>query len=67
MDIKYEVGTTAGKVWHVLDDEGPQTLVQIKKKVDGASELVTLALGWLVREDKVEITEEKRSFRVQLK
>ncbi len=67
MDIKYQVGTTAGEVWRVLNDGRPQTLAQIKKKVNGASDLVTLALGWLAREDRVEITEEKRNFRVQLK
>jgi hypothetical protein len=27
----------------------------------------TFALGWLAREDKIEITSDKRSFRIQLK
>ncbi len=67
MDIKNQVGETAGKVWHVLNDQGPQTVVQLKKKLDGDSELLTFAIGWLAREDKVEITPEKKSIRVQLK
>jgi len=61
------VGNTAGKVWHLLDDQGPQTLAQIKKKLGGSGEVVGFALGWLAREDKVDITHEKKSFKVALK
>ena len=67
MEIILEVGETAGKIWHLLNDEGPQTLAQIKKRVNGSSELASLALGWLAREDKVEIRLEKKSYKVALK
>ncbi len=67
MDIKYEVGETAGKVWHVLSDQGPQTLAQLKKKVDGKGDVLDFAIGWLAREDKVEITQEKKALRLQVK
>jgi len=33
----------------------------------GESPLFDWAIGWLAREDKIAITPEKRSFRVQLK
>jgi len=67
LDINLEVGATAGKIWHLLNDEGPQTLAQIKKRVNGSSELASLALGWLAREDKVEIRQEKKIYKVALK
>jgi len=67
MDVNSQVGETAGKVWHVLSTAGPQTLAQLKKKVDGSGELLGFGLGWLAREDKVEIIPEKKTFRVQLK
>ncbi len=67
MESKMEVGETAGKIWHLLDQEGPQTLTQLRKKLNGSSELVGLALGWLAREDKVEITQEKKKLSVALK
>jgi len=67
MDIKSQVGETAGKVWNLLNDEGPQTLAQLKKKLNGSSEVLPFAIGWLAREDKVEITPEKKTLRVQLK
>lgn len=67
MDVKNEVDETAGKVWHLLDHDGPQTLTQLKKQATVASELLHFAIGWLAREDKVDIVQEKKSFRVQLK
>ncbi len=67
MDIKDQVGETAGKVWRVLNSHGPQTLAQLKKKVKEPSDVLLLAVGWLAREDKVDISLEKKSFRVQLK
>jgi winged helix-turn-helix protein DUF2582 len=67
MGMNGQVGETAGKVWHALSSAGPQTLAQLKKKVNGSSELLSFALGWLAREDKIEIIPDKKNFRVQLK
>jgi hypothetical protein len=67
VEMKENVGVTAGKVWHMLNDSGPQTLAQLKKKLNGSGELVGFALGWLAREDKIEIAQEKKSFKVALK
>jgi len=67
VDIIPEIGETAGKVWQLLNSEGPQTLAQIKKELNSTGELVSLALGWLAREDKVEIRQEKKSYKVSLK
>jgi len=62
-----QVGVTAGKVWHTLSDLGPQTLAQLKKRLNGTGELLGFALGWLAREDKIEIIQEKKNFKVALK
>ncbi|MGD0224525.1 MAG: winged helix-turn-helix domain-containing protein [Terriglobia bacterium] len=67
METNEQVGVTAGKVWHMLDEFGPQTLAQLKKRLNGSGELVGFALGWLAREDKVEISLDKKSFKVALK
>ncbi len=67
MDIKGQVGETAGDVWRVLHSHGPQTLAQIKRELDVTSQLLNFAVGWLAREDKIDITQEQKSFRVQLK
>ena len=67
VEINGQVGEVAGKVWHLLNDNGPQTLTQIKKKFNGSSELVAFALGWLAREEKVDISQEKKNLRVALR
>jgi Winged helix-turn-helix domain (DUF2582) len=67
MEIKAAVGETAGKIYQALSSGGPQTVSQLKKKVDGSGELVNFALGWLAREDKIEMVQEKKNIHVQLK
>ena len=67
LELKEQVGTTAGKVWQILSDSGPQTVAQLKKRLNGSSELVGFALGWLAREDKIDISQEKKSLKVVLK
>jgi len=67
MEINGQVGETAGRIWHLLNDEGPQTFPQLKKKLNGSGELVGFALGWLAREDKIDISQEKKNFTVALR
>jgi len=67
VEIKDKVGDTAGEVWRILNDSGPQTVVQLKKKLNGTGEVLNFALGWLAREDKIDITVEKKNFKVSLK
>ena len=67
MEINEQVGETAGKIWHLLNEEGPQTLKQLKKRVDASGELASFAVGWLAREGKVGITQEKKTVTIVLK
>jgi hypothetical protein len=67
MDIQSDIGGTAGKVWQALSDEGPHTVVQLKKKLKVSNELLFFALGWLAREDKIDMVPAKSGFRVQLR
>ena len=64
---KDQVGDAAGQVWRLLDQGGPQSLAQLKKKLNGGSELLGFAVGWLAREDKLEILKEKKSIVLRLK
>ena len=61
-----QIGETAGHVWHVLDQHGPMSLARLVKEADAQRDIVTLAVGWLAREDKVEIEETKRGRIVSL-
>lgn len=62
-----EIGETAGLVWHLLDKSGPTTLAKLVKTADKPRDLVMQALGWLAREEKIEIHEERRSRIVSLR
>ena len=62
-----EIGTEAAVIWQALDGKGALSLPQLKKEVKGKSPLFEWAIGWLAREDKIVITREKRSFRVELR
>ena len=65
--MQQEIGSAAGMIWHTLDAKGELSLAQLKKEVNGKTPVFDWAVGWLAREDKLVITQEKRSFRIQLK
>ena len=62
-----EIGKVAGAIWRALETNGQMTLAKLKKEVDSGPSLFDWAIGWLAREDKIELTFEKRTFRVCLK
>ncbi len=62
-----DIGETAGRVWEVLDREGPLTLAKLVKAIDRPRDMSMQAVGWLAREGKVDITVERRSRVVTLR
>ena len=64
--MQEEIGSAAGMIWHTLDAKGELSLAQLKREVDGKTPIFDWAIGWLSREDKVVITQEKRSFCIRL-
>jgi hypothetical protein len=65
--MQAEIGSTAGVIWHALNDKGELSLPRLKKNIKGKSPVFDWAVGWLAREDRIVITREKRSFLVRLK
>jgi predicted ArsR family transcriptional regulator len=61
------IGATAGKVWHFLEEHGPISVTGLAQELEVPRDLVMQAIGWLAREDKVEITEEGRTKTIYLK
>jgi hypothetical protein len=62
-----KIGETAGDVWRHLEIQGPTSLTAIAVELGQPRDLVMLALGWLAREDKIDIVEESRKRTVSLK
>lgn len=62
------VGTLAGAVWTALNEKGALNSKDLKKfaKIKSDKDLY-LALGWLLREDKVVVAEADKVMTVTLK
>lgn len=60
------IGDAAGKIWQYLNTNGESTLASIKKDLELKPEQVTMSLGWLAREGKVEMKKSGTSVKIQL-
>lgn len=61
------IGDLAGKVWTTLSTGAAMTPAQVAKATGENEKLICMAIGWLAREDKLEITKAKASLKVALK
>ncbi len=61
------IGEVAGGVYRHLEVEGPTSLSKLVKEIDAPRDIVMQSLGWLAREDKINIDEESRSKIVSLR
>ena len=61
-----QIGETAGEIWHKLESNGPVSVSRLVKDLDKPRDIVMQALGWLAREEKIEIHETNRSRQVSL-
>lgn len=62
------IGTNAGAIWTVLSENGAMNTKDLKKvaKIKTDKDLY-LAMGWLLREDKINVTEADKVITVELK
>lgn len=66
--LQEKAGELAGKVWNALSENGPLAGKDLKKvtKIRSDKDLY-MALGWLLREDKIEASETEKDITVALK
>ncbi len=64
--MQEEIGTTAGAIWQALHTHGELSLTQLKNLTKAKPPLFDWAIGWLARENKISLTQQKRSIRVRL-
>jgi hypothetical protein len=67
VSCNFQIGETAGTVWHVLNEQGPLSMAKLAKAVDAPRDLVLQAIGWLAREDKIDIEESGRGRIISLR
>lgn len=52
-----EIGVVAGGILNLLEDKNqPLTINEIKLYIDAPADLVTMALGWLIREKFIRVS-----------
>jgi hypothetical protein len=66
LTVPEEIGFTAGKIWHALRDK-ELSLSKLKTATKAQPNLLMMGLGWLAREDKVEISKNKKTYSIRLK
>ena len=61
------IAQSAGKIWHYLDENGEVSLAKMKKDLDLKGNFTEMGLGWLAREDKVNIERRGTQTKVSLR
>jgi hypothetical protein len=59
-NLETVIGSTAGKVYKILDIWEQADLNTMSRLSDQSDEDIYTALGWLAREDKIKVDEEKK-------
>lgn len=62
-----KIGQTAGLVWNFLHSHGESSLSSLEKGVEAPKAMITMAVGWLAREGKIDVKDEKRAMRISLR
>ena len=62
-----EIGETAGKIWNLLESNGEVGISKLASEINKPNPIVYMGLGWLAREDKVEIVKSKRGTKISLR
>lgn len=66
--LEAKAGEMAGKIWEALNEKGELSGKELKKAIKvRADKDLYLALGWLLREGKLEIKEVEKDILVSLK
>ena len=65
--MEEEIGHAAGISWQYLDQHGETTLSKLKQGTKLSDQLLLMALGWLAREHKLNLVQDKRSLKISLK
>jgi len=61
------IGDAAGKIWHYLDENGESSVTKITNETGLGKNEVQRAIGWLLKEDKLNIESNGRAETVSLK
>jgi hypothetical protein len=61
------IGDAAGKIWHYLNDNGDASVSKVTSETGLGKNEVQRAIGWLLKEDKLNIETVGRAETLSLK
>ncbi len=64
--MKEKIGTNAGLVWNALAGKDAKNLKDVKKETKLTEKDLYAALGWLAREDKINLEEKDKEVFVSV-
>lgn len=64
--IKNDIGLNAGTIWYLLSDNKVLSIRQIGEMTSYDGVMITLALGWLARENKIRFNNKNDMLYVEL-
>ena len=62
-----QIGFAAGEIYNYLNQNGTTSFAKMKKELDLKGNFADLGLGWLARENKVEISQKGPAIKVSLR
>lgn len=62
-----KIGFAAGEIYNYLNENGTTSFSKMKKELDLKGNFADLGLGWLARENKVEISQKGPAVKVSLR
>jgi len=65
--LKQDIGINAGIIWNLLHEKGALTARNIGELTGFREVLITLSLGWLAKEDKIDFFEKNDTVYIELK
>ena len=63
---KNDIRINAGTICHLLSENGALSISELAEMTNYEEELLLLALGWLVRENKVHLFEKNEALHAEL-
>jgi hypothetical protein len=64
--MKEKIGTDAGLIWKVLDEQGAKSIKELKKLTKLKEKDIYAAMGWLAREEKLTFSKEEDDITLSL-
>ena len=64
--MHHQIGLTAGEVYHHLDQHEEASLNDLKKHLKRTPAMIQMAVGWLAREGKVQLSKKGAGYLVRL-